>query len=71
MKAADKVRQKQIGYIEASHGESPTSLVVSWDIYRELKEDREIIDQMTGDKLFGMLLSVLQGRKTNQILLFK
>ena len=71
MKAADRVRQKILMCVEGSHGENPTSLVVSRDIYYELKEDREIGPQLMGDKLFGMLISVLQGEKNNQILLFK
>lgn len=71
MKAEDKIRQKKLGFIEANHGEKPTSVVVSWDVYKELRESRGLHNEMAEDRLFGMLLSTLQGTKSNQILLFK
>ncbi len=71
MNTPEEVKRKIIGYEHANRGESPTSIVVSWDIYYKLKEEADHQFDVHNDKLFGIMISVLQGDKNNQILLFK
>ncbi len=73
MDISDKIRRKIKGYEAANRGERPTSIVVSWDVYYEIKEDvdNHLHIDIAEDRMYGMIVSVLQGDKNNQILLFR
>ena len=66
----DKIRRKVKEYQRNNYGKAPRSIVVSRDIYYKLQEERRIYYQLIDDFFDGILISVLQGEKNNQILLF-
>ena len=70
MDAIIRIQELIIMYESFNEGNLPSSIVVSRDIYRELQQNREISDQFYDDKIFGILISVLQGNKNNQIIVF-
>lgn len=70
MNIHERIMQKIKGYEQGNYGQSPTSIVISRDIYYELQKVRDYSVDFNDDKFFGILISVLQGNKNNQILLF-
>ena len=65
-----RIMEKIKMYEASNYGNTPTSIVVSRDIYKELQSVREYSVDFNEDKAFGVLISVLQGNKNNQILMF-